>query len=175
MSFKAVCPAAGKRSPRERSPRVPRTFKHTGGELTPLDHFCRHHLSLFSFFGGPNFFAGGKVHFMEHLMTLPQKLQELCFVSGPKQGPEVPCPFHLSPRRRGREGGKDGGLLAPVCACISLSTLQQKWEEASGLPGILWGRNRGHWRGNNLGPKRQSNVIFVGVMKGRTATQLGDS
>lgn len=35
--------------------------------------------------------------------------------------------------------GEGHGLLAYVGFCISLLTLQQKWEEAYGLPGMSWG------------------------------------
>lgn len=142
----------------------------------PLDRFCQHHLSFFfSCFWRTQLFCLRQSTFYGAFNDSTTEVAGAVFRFRPEAVPRSSLSFPFITQEEGERRGDGWGLLAPVWFCVSLLTLQQKWEEASGLPGILWGRKRGHWRGHNLGTKRQSNVIFVGVMKGRTATQLGDS
>lgn len=155
MSFKAVCPAAGKRSPRERSPRVPRTFKHTGGTYA-IGSFLPAPFVFFFFFWRTELFCLRQSTFYGAFNDSSTEVAVAVFRFRPEAVPRSSLSFPFISLEEGEGRGQGWGLLAPVCFCISLLTLQQKWEEASGLPGILWGRKRGHWRGNNLGTKRQT-------------------
>lgn len=70
---------------------------------------------------------------MERFMTSVEVGAAVFPFLGPDQCPEGPCPCYLS------RGGGGTSQLVHVGVCVSLLTLQQKWEEPCGLPGISWG------------------------------------
>lgn len=135
MSFKAACRAAGKRSPR-----VHGTFKHTWGRdatgsflLAPFrlfcwrtNSFCLRQDTFYGTFNDSSLEVGGSVF---HCRRTHKR-------------PEVPLPFLLFIIWVEGEGQ---GQLAHVGVCVSLLTLQQKWEEAYGLPGISRGGREDIW------------------------------